>query len=373
MKRICIFSLAYYPHVSGAEIAVREITDRISDIEFHMITLRFSPQDPAEEKIGNVVVHRVGGGTTYLSKTLFVPLAALAAARLNKKVSFDALWALMSYMVLPIVLLRLGGIKKPYILTLQDGDPFEHVFNRPHIIPVRPLLVAGFRGARVVQVISTYLGGWARQLGYRGPVEVIPNGVEAARFAGERQLHQGTVLITTSRLVKKNAVDIIIRALPLLPRDVVLEVLGSGVEEESLRSFARELGVEERVRFRGNIDNRELPRYLHAADIFVRPSRSEGMGVSFLEAMAAGIPVIATQEGGIADFLFDAKRNPGKAPTGFAVDKDSPEQVAAAVQAIIANPEQVSGVIENARALVGQYEWDGIAQRMREQVFARVL
>ena len=53
MKRILIFSLAYYPHVGGAEVAIKEITDRIGDIEWHLLTLRFDAQESAEEKIGN--------------------------------------------------------------------------------------------------------------------------------------------------------------------------------------------------------------------------------------------------------------------------------------------------------------------------------
>ena len=58
MKKILIFSLAYYPRVGGAEVAVKEITDRLPDIEWHMLTMRFSAADAAEERLGNVMVHR---------------------------------------------------------------------------------------------------------------------------------------------------------------------------------------------------------------------------------------------------------------------------------------------------------------------------
>ena len=81
MKRILIFSLAYYPSfVSGAEAAIKEITDRIdpSDIEFHLITLLFDTNALREERIGNVSVHRVGFGGNYLSKMFFIPFAALS-------------------------------------------------------------------------------------------------------------------------------------------------------------------------------------------------------------------------------------------------------------------------------------------------------
>ena len=89
--------------------------------------------------------------------------------------------------------------------------------------------------------------------------------------------------------------------------------------------------------------------------------------------MAAGLPVIATQEGGIADFLFDAKRNPDKPPTGFAVDKNNPEQIAEAVAYIIGNPAVVQEVISNAQRMVfEQYDWDLIARDMKEKVFGKI-
>jgi len=379
-KRVLIFSLAYFPHASGAEIAIKEITDRISrgDIAFDLVTLRFDKTAALVEKLGNVRVYRVVGlpFDGYLNKALFPLLAAIGAYRLHKKNHYDVLWAMMSYMVLPIVLLRMLGVRVPYVLTLQDGDPFEHVFNRPHILPFKPLLKSGFKHAAVVQVISNYLGRWAQKVGYSGPVEVIPNGVNIQKFAGEKIAHDGITLITTSRLVQKNAVDDVIRALVRLPERVTFKILGDGPEKAALEKLAENLGVTNRVQFLGNIDNIEIPKYVRAADIFVRPSRTEGLGISFLEAMAAGLPVIATREGGIADFLFDAKHNPEKPTTGFAVDKDSPEQIAERVKEILdaSNEEVVAHVVANAQKLVQEkYDWDKIAKAMQERVFAQAL
>ena len=97
------------------------------------------------------------------------------------------------------------------------------------------------------------------------------------------------------------------------------------------------------------------------------------MGNSFIEAMAAELPVVATQEGGIADFLFDAKRNPDKEATGWAVDKDSPKQIAQAVQHILAHPDEVRQTVENAHKLVAEkYDWNLIAQKMHT-LFDRLL
>ncbi|MGC9602313.1 MAG: glycosyltransferase family 4 protein [Minisyncoccia bacterium] len=374
MKRILIFSLAYYPHVGGAEVAIKEITDRITGIEFHIVTMRFTVRDVKEEKIGNVVVHRVGNGAGYVSKILFVPRAARMALTLNKTEPFDAWWAMMSYMTLPIVLLRSIGLRLPYALTLQEGDTSAHMFGRLHILPFLPFINYGFRHASVVQAISVFLGEWAIERKYTGPLEIIPNGVDGKKFVGEKIPHEGIVLITTSRLVHKNAIDDVIKALAFLPAQVRFVILGIGPDESGLKALAKKMGVENRIEFVGHVDHKDIPEYLHKADMFIRPSRSEGMGNSFIEAMAAGLPVIATQEGGIADFLFDAKRNPGLQPTGFAVDKDSSEQIAAAVQEILQHPEQTKKIVDTARTMVFEkYDWDVIANDMRQKVFGRIL
>jgi glycosyltransferase involved in cell wall biosynthesis len=95
------------------------------------------------------------------------------------------------------------------------------------------------------------------------------------------------------------------------------------------------------------------------------------MGNSFIEAMAAGIPVIATQEGGIADFLYDEKRNPDRPVTGFAVSKDSPQEIAEKVIEIMTHGEKVRAVVKTAKAMVQQkYDWEGIAHDMRVKVFS---
>jgi glycosyltransferase involved in cell wall biosynthesis len=387
-KKILIFSLAYYPHVGGAEIAIKEITDRISpdDIEFHLITLRFSPEEVGEEKIGNVHVHRIGRNKNYLSKILFIPRAAYVALTMDVR-RFDALWSMMTYMLFPVVLLRLLGVKTPYVLTLQDGDPFAHVFGRWFIRPLVPLLRFGFRRAAVVQAISQFLGRWAREFGFAGPLEIIPNGVDIPNFSraisetrraelvATLNKKEGDVfLITSSRLVHKNALDDVIRALALLPAHIQFLVLGDGKEEGTLRTLSKECGVESRVHFLGYIGHEELPDYLHVSDIFIRPSRSEGMGSAFVEAFASGIPVVATQEGGIADFLFDAKRNPEKEPTGFAVAVNSPQNIAEVVQEILTHTQEVAAIVARARLLAQEkYGWDSIARDMRAKVFSRVL
>ncbi|MFA6519729.1 MAG: glycosyltransferase family 4 protein [Candidatus Paceibacterota bacterium] len=378
-KRILIFSLAYYPHVGGAEVAVKEITDRISDTEFHLVTMRFSPEESSEEKIGNVFVHRIGNNSSRLSKFFFQFFAARKASSLHRQHHFDAVWAMMAHSSgVPAGLFKTFHPEVKYLLTLQEGDPPEYIERL--MFPLWPLFKRGFTKADAVAAESTFLGRWARRMGFMGPLEVIPNGVDAGRFSQVYSAEElattrakigkkeGDVwLIHTGRLVHKNALDVVIRALPFLPMHLHFFIIGDGPDAQALANLAEKCGVTERVHFHPYVPLEDIPNYLKACDIFIRPSRSEGMGNSFIEAMAAGLPVVATQEGGIADFLYDAKRNPEKETTGWAVDIDSPEQIAEAVKDIIAHPEVVARVTGTAKKLVfGKYDWNLIARDMIE-------
>ncbi len=390
-KRIAVFSLAYYPSfVSGAEAAIKEITDRISrdDIEFHIITLLFDKNAPRQEEFDNVVIHRVGFGGAYLSKILFVPLAALKARALHKAKPLLGMWAMMTYMLFPLTIARWFGVRVPYVLTLQDGDPYEKVFGRWHVKPFLPILNSGFRNARVIQVISEYLGTWPKKRAYTGEVVMVRNGANPKNFTQyyrdeelekvKRELgkKEGDVyLFIAVRLVYQKGIDAIVKALPLLPDNVHFLIVGDGPDMEMLQNLATELQVNSRVHFLGALDRNDVPKYRNTivSDIFVHPSRSEGLGNSVLSAMAGHLPVVASQVGGLADFIFDEKRNPDKTPTAWAVDPDSPEQIATAVKDIITNPEKRRRITDNARAMVErEYEWGNIAKAMREQVFSKL-
>lgn len=380
MKKILIFSLAYYPHhVSGAEAAIKEITDRISDIEFHLITLRFNSADTRTEKLGTVVVHRVGSGS-YIGKILFPFTAALAARRLDRTEHFDALWAMMTYMLLPVVLAKFWGVRAPHVVTLQDGDSYEKVFGRARIRPFLWLIDRGFRTAAVIQVISKYLATWPAKRGSRAPVVLVYNGgnprdlkdavsdQEAAAMQQKLGKQQGDVLlVNTSRLVHQKANDITIRALPLLPPNIKLVLVGGGEDEQMLKSLAQELRVSERVVFTGQVDRSVVTAYRRASDIFVAPSRSEGLGNAFISALASRLPLITTGVGGIADYAFDNE-------TAWLVPVDNPQAIADKVQEVLANPQKAREISARARAMVEEkYDWDNIAKQMRTEVFAKII
>ena len=399
-KRVLIFALAYYPDaVGGAEVALKEITDRISpeEIVFDMVTLRFNSLLPAFERIGNVNIHRIGftkAGPSIsdlgkfplvINKYLFPVMGFLKARSLHRKNTYDGMWAMMAnHAGFAALFFKMWHPNVRFLLTLQEGDPIEYIKRRVRF--VAPLFRRIFERANFVQTISNYLANFARSMGYNGDLEVVPNAVNIGHFSKEysteelfilkRKLgkKEGDIfLITTSRMVRKNAIDVIIRSLALLDAHVKFLVLGIGPDEEMLRELARSLGVADRIQFLGQILHTEMPKYLNVSDIFIRPSRSEGLGNSFLEAMAAGLPVIATPVGGIPDFLFDPDANPDHEPTGLFASVDDPASIARQVNRLLNDNALRMRLFTNGRTLViEKYDWDLVARTMRERVFEKL-
>lgn len=393
-KKILIFSLAYYPkHIGGAEVAIKEITDRIDpgEIQFHMVTNRFDSTLPRIEQVGNIKVHRIGIAKKnpsmadlrkfplHLNKFIFQFLAAYQAIKLHKKYQYDGIWAMMAHSCgVPAVIFKTFYPKARFFLTLQEGDPIDYIEKKMR--PFWPFFSHAFIKADAIHAISTFLGNWARARGFKGTLKIIPNAVNTKHFSQsypEAELAElknklgrkpeDKYLITTSRLVKKNAIDDVIEALQYLSENIKFFILGAGPLENNLKFKIKNLKLDNRVIFLGHVDHKELPRYLKISDIFIRPSLSEGMGNSFIEAMAAGLPVIATQEGGIADFLFDQNKNPEKIPTGWAVAPRDPKGIAKQVENILANREKTVQIITNAKKLVFEkYDWEKIAPQMKE-------
>ncbi|MDD4271823.1 MAG: glycosyltransferase family 4 protein [Patescibacteria group bacterium] len=382
-KKILIFSTAYLPLVGGAEIAIKEITDRIDDIEFDMITLRFNGNLPKFEKVGKINVYRLGFTKNNpspadllkwplkLNKIFFPFLACAKACCLHRKNKYSGIWAMMAaFAGFAAMFFKTCHKNVPYLLTLQEGDPIPEIKRKVRF--VFPLFQGIFIKADFIQVISNYLAGFAREMGYKGELEVVPNGVDVEKFKGRYSDEEKNglknkldimagekIIITASRLVKKNAVDDAIKSLEYLPANVKFLILGDGPDENSLKLLAKNLKLDNRVLFLGNIEHKDLPKYLSITDIFVRPSLSEGLGISFLEAMAAGLPVIATPVGGIVDFLHDGQ-------TGLFCEAHNPQNLALKAKIYLENKELTKKIIANAENLAEKdYGWNSIAVKMR--------
>jgi glycosyltransferase involved in cell wall biosynthesis len=225
-----------------------------------------------------------------------------------------------------------------------------------------------FKKADYITAISSDLKSRAKKNGAKATIEIIPNGVDVknyelriTNYELRRKLgisDSEKIIITVSRLVKKNGVGDLIEAMSDLSENVKLIIIGEGELRDDLKSKILNLKLNNRVIMLGAINNESIPEYLAMADVFVRPSLSEGQGIAFLEAMAAGVPVIATPVGGIVDFLHDGE-------TGLFCEVHDPKSIAEKIKIYLENKELAEAIKVKAKEMViKNYNWDLITKKI---------
>ncbi len=377
MARVAVFSLTYPPFVGGAEVAIAEIAKRLSAHEFTVITARLRRDLLARETISGVTVVRVGNGSRW-DKYRYPWLAVRAAAAEHQRQRFDLIWGMMaSWGGLAALRFKERHPNVPYVLTEQSGDSDQFIKRRTWFWRHRYAQI--YTRADRVTAISQFLVQRARSFGAKN-VELVPNGADVQHFgqsispqrvAQEREqlgINSGEqVIVSLSRLVEKNGLDILIQAAArLVYTEVKLKIIivGSGPFLSRLQRLARQVGVAEQVVFKPYQPHPMLPYVLAAADVFVRPSRSEGFGNAFIESMAAGVPVIGTSAGGIVDFLNDGEN-------GLLVPPDNAEQLAGAIQRLLSDAGLRDKLVRNGKITAQRYDW-GIIARHLDTVFTQV-
>jgi glycosyltransferase involved in cell wall biosynthesis len=251
-------------------------------------------------------------------------------------------------------------LKKPVILTAFGSD----VSLIPaYLVPRRSILWATQLSRQITAVCQALKDGLI-QLGIGSEkVHVIRHGVDLELFRppGDRArlrkrlgLDRPT-LVSVGHLIDRKGHDIAVRAMSLL-RDHELLIIGEGPEEGRLRRFIRELGLENRVKLTGRLNQSELASFLGAADVLVNCSDREGIANVLLESMACGTPVAATCVWGSPEVVTVAE-------AGVLLRERSAPAVAEGVLQLLASPPD--------RALTRRYaecfSWDDAA---REHVLA---
>ncbi|MGH8315785.1 MAG: glycosyltransferase, partial [Steroidobacterales bacterium] len=184
--------------------------------------------------------------------------------------------------------------KVPTVVNYRGGDA-DAFFARQFPL-VRPTLAR----AGVVAVPSGYL--YAVFAKYGIATGVVPNIVNLDAFRPADVLPAQAQLLVTRNLEPIYDIATALRAFALVGArypDARLTVAGSGPDRAALEELAAQLGIAERVRFTGRLDNAELPALYRAAGIVVNASRVDNMPISLLEAMASGVPIVSTNVGGI--------------------------------------------------------------------------
>lgn len=212
------------------------------------------------------------------------------------------------------------------------------------------------RFAQEVIVPSDYLRRIVRGWGIaRERIRVIRNAVPAPTIDADVKLpaFEGKTLITVCRLVPWKGVDALIRLLPELP-ETRLVVAGNGGQRAELVALARSLELTERVIFLGDVPHAQVGAYLRKADAFVLNSTYEGLPHVVLEAMAAGMPVIATDAGGTSEAVIDGV-------TGLLVQVGDPAALKKTIERLWADAELRARLVAAASTrLAEEFTFDGM-------------
>ncbi len=195
---------------------------------------------------------------------------------------------------------------------------------------------------------------------------------ESAVFEPRYRNDDDLNLVTICRLAKGKGIDLVLRALKILAaRGIPYRYVigGDGCERGSLEALVDELGLREKVQFKGSVEGQEKWRLLRNADVFVMPSRfdpalpwpwRESFGIAFAEAAAFGVPAVGSRSGGIPDAVVDGE-------TGILVPEESPQDLADALTLLYRKPElrEQMGRAGRERARA-QFSPTAIATRFRE-------
>ncbi|PXY27269.1 glycosyltransferase family 4 protein [Prauserella muralis] len=233
--------------------------------------------------------------------------------------------------------------------------------------------------ADVVTFVSHYTRGrFASAFGPLAGLEHLPSGVDtelfrpddAARADLRRRYGLGDrpTVVCVSRLVPRKGQDMLIHALPELRKrvpDAALLLVGGGPYRKRLAQLATELGVSEHVVLTGSVPWEELPAHYTAGDVFAMPARTrgkgldvEGLGIVYLEASAAGLPVVAGSSGGAPETVLDEV-------TGHVVDGRKLDQIVDTLAALLADPVRARRMGEAGRRWAGEHwRWDVLAARL---------
>ena len=204
---------------------------------------------------------------------------------------------------------------------------------------------------------------------------VIPNGIDLRRF--ESLYHQDThtlaangerTILFVGRLHPVKGVAYLIEAMPVIIRKnpkVKLLLVGDGEERQRLESLVAKLGLTEYTTFIGEISNEKVPQYIAASDVFVLPSLSEGLPVVTLEVIACGLPIVATNVGGIPEIVQDGEN-------GFLVEPENSKAIAEKVLMLLGNDELRKQISQNNLEKSKNYSWEAVVDKL-EDVYLGVL
>ena len=362
--RVLLVTGAYYPEISAAAVQCRAVAQRLRNrADLSVLTTAVTPSLPAFDRIEGVAVHRVVVDVRS-ARSKAIASIKLASSMLQQRGTYDVVHVHgFSQKNLPVSLLgRLLG--KPVVLTLHTSGQDE-----PEVVKRRGALSYwAFTSPQLVMAVSPQLATLWQAAGLPADrLRTSPNGIDTSRFRpadeAERSVLRKSlgwpqdrqVVLFVGFFSRDKRPDLLFRAWRLLdpatrPQLVFVGAKGTGYHEidealgAAIRRDALESGVADRLTFLDPTN--DVERCFRAADLFVLPSVREAHPLALLEAMACGLPVIATRLPGATEAIVDA------GVTGKLFAPDDEQALAGALRELLADPAGARAMGERAREAV---------------------
>ncbi len=292
---------------------------------------------------------------------MFMAHALISAPGLARQVRADASLVFFSLPTGPVGWWMKKRLDLPYVLSLQGGDVPGFMSDELAVYHrlASPAIKTVWRQAAAVIANSEGLADLARSHDPDVDIGMIPAGADlnAVEPRSVPTLEGPLRFLFVGRLVSQKGLDVLFRALSNLrdQHDWTLTIAGEGPLKDELARAAQGLRLSERIVFRGWLERDHLPAVYKDADVFVLPSRDEGMPNAMLEAMAAGLPVIGSRVSGIEEVVTDNYN-------GLLIEPDDADALTNALKTVIEDRDKTFALGQAARELVEkQYSWDLIA------------
>jgi len=251
----------------------------------------------------------------------------------------------------------------PYIVSLRGGDvpgfrPYD--FRLYHKLAA-PFLRLIWKNAFSIIANSNGLRDLALAFDSSYKIPVIPNGVDTSQFTASNRDWSSPHILSVGRVVHQKGFDLGMRALSQL-KDLkwTWTIAGDGPQMPALKAMSKEYGINDRIHFAGWLSSEQLKEQYAAANVFLFPSRHEGMPNAVLEAMASGLPVVATQIAGNEELVVDGK-------TGKLVPTEDVESLRESLKPLLLDAQMREQMGRTARQRVElSFSWASVAQKYEE-------
>lgn len=249
----------------------------------------------------------------------------------------------------------------PYVVSLRGSDVpgYSERFTLIYKL-ITPLIKKIWREAQFVVANSEGLKELALQSKPQHSVEVIYNGINTQEFRPmpELQKNERFEIICVSRVTPRKGIRFLVQAMKVLTEKMSqahLTVIGEGNELDSLKNLARALDIEKNVSFLGLVAHEKLAEQYAAADVFVLPSLNEGMSNTMLEALASGLPIVATDTGGTKELVTEGEN-------GFVVKMKDYVDLAEKIEKIAQNKDLQNSMAAQSRIRAEKMSWKNVAK-----------